>query len=64
MAAEPEDGEGGVRKSLLRRRSFDAYKWSALSFVEGRHRLCDRSNGCADWAPDLRRGKRYLRHDI
>ena len=52
------------RKSLLRRRPFDHYKWSALSYIEGGHPLCGRSNGCGDFAPDLKRGKRYLRHDI
>jgi len=52
------------RKSLLRRRAFSRYRWGALSYIEGDHPLCDRSQGCGDFAPDLRRGKRYVRHEL
>lgn len=52
------------RKSLLRRRDFNYYKWGALSYIEGRHPLCGRSQGCGDFAPDVRDGKRYVRHQL
>jgi len=60
----PKTVKAAFRKTLLRRRSFDAYQWSALSYVEDRHPLCNRSAGCGDWAPNVRRGKRYVRHDV
>lgn len=38
--------------SDLRRRSFDHYRWFALSFIEEGHSLCGRPGGCDDHAPD------------
>lgn len=52
------------RKSLLRRRDFDYYKWGALSYIEAGHPLCGRSQGCGDLAPDVGDGKRYVKHDL
>ncbi len=52
------------RKRLLRRRSFDHYGWTTLSYIEQSHRFCDRRGGCGDFAPNMRGGKRYLRHDL
>ena len=48
-------------KSLLRK-GLERYKWNAVTFVEGGHELCSRRGGCADWAPDIRKGLRYVRH--
>lgn len=47
--------------SLLRKR-LERYKWNALSFVEGRHDLCSRRDGCADWAPNPGGRSRFVRH--
>jgi hypothetical protein len=49
-----------LRKSDLRRRPFSYYRWQAVSFIEEGHRLCGRSGGCDDRAPN--RG--YLRHNL
>lgn len=48
-------------KEVLRR-GLRRYEWNASSFVEGRHELCPHRDGCSDWAPDIRRGLRYVRH--
>lgn len=49
-------------KTLLRKRPLDRYKWSALSFVEGRHELCPERDGCFDHAPNLANRRRYVKH--
>lgn len=46
----------------LVRKGVHRYKWNAVTFVEGGHDLCRRRAGCTDWAPDLRRGFRYVKH--
>ncbi len=48
-------------KTLLRKR-LERYKWNAMSFVEGRHDLCPRRNGCTDWAPNPENRRRYVTH--
>lgn len=48
-------------KSLLRK-GLERYKWNVVTFVEGGHELCSRRGGCTDWAPDLSRRLRYVRH--
>ena len=50
-------------KSLLRK-GLKRYKWNVLTFVEGRHGSCPRRSGCDDWAPNLRRGLRYLDYHL
>lgn len=46
----------------LLRRGVQRYKWNAVTFVEGGHDLCRRRGGCVDWAPNTRRGFRYVEH--
>jgi hypothetical protein len=49
-------------KTLLKRRGLERYKWSVLSFVEARHELCPRRDGCSDLAPNPANRRRYVKH--
>ena len=48
------------RKRALGRGRFEAYGWSAISFVEERDSSCDRRGGCHDSAPEAG----YVRHRL
>jgi len=51
------------RRSLLRRRDFGHYRWSARSFIDGKAWCSDR-DGCSDSVPDGDGAKRYVTHYI